>query len=237
MAWEYKEEDRLDAKVARAFHKHIGLERYISSTTVVSASAASAASAAPTAAPTIPTIIQLNTPLTSITAATIIAQSYPLVVESKKIIVDDKMIMVYWRKGLELPFGRIQSAQMRTKVEEAIEDLANVFPSPRPKVSDVRHQHFEEALRKHGSGNCGVYHFARWVAIGQRGVRDPVLSRDLLSTGAHFNAACDFHTKIAPLIQTISLLFQAVDPPMHLHYLKQYRYVLLFFVIVQKLIL
>ncbi|KAF8440640.1 hypothetical protein BGX38DRAFT_847991 [Terfezia claveryi] len=98
-----------------------------------------------------------------------------------------------------------------------------MFPPPRPKVSDVRHQHFEEALEKYGSGNCGVYHFARWVAIGQRGVKDPVLSRDLISSGAHHNGAYMFYRKIAPLIQSVSLLFQAVDPVMHLHYLQQYR--------------
>ena len=26
-------------------------------------------------------------------------------------------------------------------------------------------------------GNCGVYHFAQWVATGQKEVKDPVLSR------------------------------------------------------------
>jgi len=51
---------------------------------------------------------------------------------------------------------------MRKAVEQAISDLAHVqFSTPKAKVSDVRHQHFEEALEKHGSGNCGVYHFAR----------------------------------------------------------------------------
>ncbi|RPB18649.1 hypothetical protein L211DRAFT_843382 [Terfezia boudieri ATCC MYA-4762] len=194
MAWENREEDRLDGKVARAFHKHVRLERHISASAAAGApgtagtagtaptagttptgtasagtasEAASAATAAATAA-TISKIIQLNPPLTSIATATTIAQSYPLVVDSKKIMVDDKIVMVYWRKALEIPFGRIQGAQMRINVEEAIADLAIAFPPPRPKVSDVRYQHFEEALRKHGSGNCGVYHFARWVAIGQR---------------------------------------------------------------------
>ncbi|KAF8442589.1 hypothetical protein BGX38DRAFT_1272305 [Terfezia claveryi] len=201
MAWENREEDRLDGKVARAFYKHVRLERYISASAAAGAPGTTSVGTASEAfsAATAAKIIQLNPPLTSIATATTIAQSYPLVVDSKKIMVDDKIVMVYWRKALEIPFGRIQGAQMRINIEEAIADLAIAFPPPRPKVSDVRYQHFEEALRKHGSGNCGVYHFAPWVAIGQRGVKDPVLSRDLLSTGMHFNAACDFYMKIATL--------------------------------------
>jgi len=89
---------------------------------------------------------------------------------------------------------------MRTAMEEAISDLAKVFPPPKPKDSDVRHQYFEEALKKSSSGNCGVYHFARWVAIGQRGLKDPVLSRDLISGGAHHNGVYMFYRKIASLI-------------------------------------
>ena len=56
------------------------------------------------------------------------------------------------------------------------------------------------------------YHFARWVAASQKGVKDPVLSRDLIFI-------IIVHM-MAPLIQTIPLLFQAVDPQMHLHYLQ-----------------
>ena len=56
-----------------------------------------------------------------------------------------------------------------------------------------------------------------------RGVKDPVLSGDLLSGGAYV-----FYRHIAPLIQAVSLLFQAIDPDVHLHYLQQYRYVQIF---------
>ena len=42
----------------------------------------------------------------------------------------------------------------------------------RPKISDVRHQHFEEALQRYGAGRCGVCHFARWAVTGQEGVKD-----------------------------------------------------------------
>ena len=45
------------------------------------------------------------------------------------------------------------------------------FPNLRMSFS-LPGQHFEEALARHGVGNCGVYHFARWVASGQRGVKD-----------------------------------------------------------------
>ena len=62
-----------------------------------------------------------------------IAQSYPLVVDSKKIMVDDKIILVYWHKRLEIPFGKIHAAEISTKVEEVIEDLGIVFPPSRPK--------------------------------------------------------------------------------------------------------
>ncbi|KAF8423730.1 hypothetical protein BGX38DRAFT_1263869 [Terfezia claveryi] len=189
---EYKESDRLDAKVTRAFHKNLKLETYTTSTSHTSTSPGPSgvpsdvvpgvpgvpSDVVPSIpSPGVPSFIKLNTPLTSVSTATSIAQNYPLVVDSKKISVDDKMIMVYWRKALEIPFGKIQAEQMRTAVEEAIADLAIVFPPPRPKVSDVRHQHFEEALEKYGSGNCGVYHFARWVLLGKEGSKICSLSR------------------------------------------------------------
>jgi len=144
--------------------------------------------------------------------------------------------MVYLWKVYEVPFGKMQAGQMKTAVEEVIADLAHVFPPSRPKDSGVQHQHFEEALEKHGSGNCRVYHLARWVAIDQRGVKDPVLSQDLILSRAHHNRAYVVYRQIAPLIQAVSLLFQAVDPQMHLHYFEQYRYVWLFFTDEYKLI-
>lgn len=110
-----------------------------------------------------------------------IASSYPLVVDSNKIMIDDLMVMVYWRGALEVPFGKSQDMQMGTAVEGAISELENVFPPPRLKSKDVCDPHFEEVLDRHGVGNCSVYHVARWVAIGQRGVKDTLLSRDLLS--------------------------------------------------------
>lgn len=134
------------------------------------------------------------------------------------------MVMVYWPQALGTLFGRAQAAKMGTAVEEAIAYLAVVFPPPRPNNSGVRDQHFERVLRKYGAGNFGVYHFARWVAIGQNGVKDSVLSQDLISTGTHLNNSWLFYSWLNPLIQAISLLFQVVDPQMHLHYLHEYRY-------------
>ena len=113
-------------------------------------------------------------------------------------------------------------------VEEAITDLAVVFPPPRPKKTDVRHQNFEGALARHGSGNCGVYNFARWVPIRQTGVKDPGMSGDLISGGANHIGVYLFHMKISRLIQIVSLFFPTVEPQMHLHYLEQYRYVCMF---------
>ncbi|RPB18659.1 hypothetical protein L211DRAFT_901738 [Terfezia boudieri ATCC MYA-4762] len=248
MELEYPESDRLDAKVARAFHKNIPLITYKSSTTYstsspttsvtstarsatvastasasapetsapaapapeTSAPAASApetstpaASAPETSAPaasapetfapaasasatpatsglhkrkfattiqsdtTYTPIVRLNTQPTPIRHAVSLASTYPLVLESQKIMIDAQMVMIYWKQGLEVPFGRKQAKQMRASVESAIAELGKVFPPPRPKDSDVRHQHFEKALQRHGVGNCGVYHFARWVATNR----------------------------------------------------------------------
>lgn len=152
--------------------------------------------------------IQSNAPFTLVEHATPITAS-------KKIMVDNRLVIVYWRQALEIPFGKVQGQSMMAAVESGILDLATAFPPPRPKVSDQR---FEEALQKYGAGRCGVYHFARWAATGQKG--GPILSRDLIL----HNSAYIFYRQIAPLIQATSLLFQAVDPQMHFHYLNQYRY-------------
>ena len=135
--------------------------------------------------------------------------------------------MVYWEQGLEVPFGRKKALQMYASVESAIAELLTVFPPPKPKTSDIRHQHLTEAVQKYEEGNCdcGVYHFARWVATGQKRMKDLVLSRDIISIGAHVNHSFNIYIHLTPLIQTISLLFQAVDPAMHLHCLQEYRYV------------
>ena len=118
---EYTETDRrLDGKVARAFHKNLMVEKYTS--------AASAASAATAAIP----LVNFNTPLTPFATAESIASGYPLAVESKKIMVDNQMVMVYWKNALEVPFGKRQSMQVRAIVESAISELANVFFPPRP---------------------------------------------------------------------------------------------------------
>jgi len=50
-------------------------------------------------------VIQLKTPLTLISSSTAIALCYPLVSESKKIIVDNQIVMVYWCQAFKAPFG------------------------------------------------------------------------------------------------------------------------------------
>ena len=61
-------------------------------------------------------------------------------------------------------------------IDSNIKHLEAAFPVPRPKPTNVRHQHYSRTLEKYGLHKCGVYHFARWVAQGQAGVRDLVLS-------------------------------------------------------------
>jgi len=160
------------------------------------------------------------------------AASFPVALDSKRIMVDNQLVMVYWRQALEVPFGKVQGRKMMTAVEKSISDLATVFPPPRPKASGVCRQQLEEAEQKHGAKSCGVYHFARWANTSLPGIKDPVLWlnnpvlwRELRSGGAHHNAAYLFYHQIAPLIQAVSLLFHTVDPQMHFKYLQQYRYV------------
>jgi len=189
---EYNKDGQISGKTARVFHKNIDLETLLSDKDD----------------------IQFNAHFAPVEHATSITAS-------KKTMVDSRLVMVYWRQALEIPFGKVQGMNMMAAVESGILGLATAFPPPRPKVFD---RHFEEALQKYGAGRCGVYHFARWAATGQKRVIDPILSRDLISSSSH-NGAYIFYRQIAPFIQATSLLFQAADPQMHLHYLKQYRYV------------
>lgn len=161
-------------------------------------------------------------PITRVHNAFSLASSFDRIVDSVRVKVGTELMLVYWKKALEKPFGHKQGLRLIAQVEDAIDELAETFPPPKPKASDTRHQAFGEAFERHGP-NCGVYHFARWVATGHRGVHDPVLSKDVLSGGAKHNAVFDFYCKIAPLIQVTSLLFEAVDVDMHLQYLLQYR--------------
>lgn len=111
---------------------------------------------------------------------------------------------------------------MKPQVESALTTLIGKVPPPPPKNADSRHQTYLEAVRVHGEKNCGVYHFARWVATGQRGVQKPVLSSDTCSTATRQEVVREFLISVAPLIQSVSMLFHAVDPEMHQEYVDAY---------------
>jgi len=73
--------------------------------------------------------------------------------------------------GVGVPFGRTgkQALQMYASVESAIAELSNVLPLPKPKTSDVRHQHSVEAVQKYGIGNCGCAAFRDGWPLAKRG--------------------------------------------------------------------
>ncbi|KAF8416374.1 hypothetical protein EV426DRAFT_578749 [Tirmania nivea] len=194
--WEYSEPDRVNSSLGRAYKK-IPVQEFAAQ--------------------------DIEDPITPPELAGQLADACVMIEDSVRVSVGDKLVMVFWKNGLMMPYGETKGRQLIATIESSIQNLAAAFPPPRPKPTDVRHQHYVEAVEKYGADRCGVYHFARWVAQGQKGVKDAVLSRDLLATGAKHNAAHLFYRQIAPLIQATSLIFQTVDPEMHLHYLQEYN--------------
>ena len=63
----------------------------------------------------------------------------------------------------------------------------------------------------------------RWVATGQHGVQEPVLSKDSLSSATKLEITRQFFVNIAPLTQAVSLLFSAVDKKVHAKYVGTYQ--------------
>ncbi|KAF8435609.1 hypothetical protein BGX38DRAFT_1333204 [Terfezia claveryi] len=194
--WEYSEADRINSSLGRAYKK-IPIQEFPAQ--------------------------DLKGPITPPEHAGQIADGCRMIEDSLRVSVGDKLVLVYWKNGLMMPYGSTIGGQMISSIESSIHHLAAAYPPPKPKPTDVRHHHYQQAVEKYGEDKCGVYHFARWVAQGQKGMKDPVLSRDILATGAKHNATHLFYRQIAPLIQATSLIFQTVDPEIHLHYLQEYK--------------
>ena len=137
-----------------------------------------------------------------------VAASCQLITEGTRVAVaatgeeeeeSSKAIMVFWKEGLLCLWGENKWVQqLEPQVSRAIAQLGSSYPPPAPKKRDSRHQMYEKEVARFGKKNCGVYHFARWVATGQHRVQEAVLSRDSLSTATNLETTRQFFVNIAP---------------------------------------
>jgi hypothetical protein len=142
---------------------------------------------------------------------------------------DGEQLLIYLQGGLSWPWAKDDGLGLSKKMKDAADELAKDFAPPAPKPKDVRHFNFEALAATHGR-DCGVYHFALWVATGQANVANPrtlhnaVLSHDIVNTAYKTDKATAFFEQITPLIQTIGILFEGIDTETYNKYKNNYNY-------------
>ncbi|KAI9770860.1 MAG: hypothetical protein M1839_003023 [Geoglossum umbratile] len=149
-------------------------------------------------------------------------------VDESMIIKDKKglALVVFFKKGLQWPWGHTQ--KVNGVVSDAVTALVSRYNPPPPSRTDLRHKEFN----KDAEPNCGVYHFALWVATGQSKAANPkhptphqaILSRDILSAAYKTDAVLQFYRSLAPIIQTIGILFEGFDPAGYSRYRANWNY-------------
>jgi hypothetical protein len=137
---------------------------------------------------------------------------------------DGVKLCVFLKGGLSWPWGNNNYPVEETTA--AIEELSNKFPPPPPKLDDIRHTtNYHLLWRRFLGSHVGVYHLCMWIPQGQAGsgasriseLSGVVLSWDIVGAVYKVNVR-----RIAPLIQTLGILFEAMDREQYTDYLNNY---------------
>ncbi|KAI9769841.1 MAG: hypothetical protein M1840_003835 [Geoglossum simile] len=148
-----------------------------------------------------------------------------LIVESE----DGEKLCVFLKGGLSWPWSR--KVTPVDEATDAIDELGHEYPPPPPSPDDIRHTINYPALKAgYPLAHVGLYHLAMWVPKGQAHsrasvadeLRGAVISKRVIATAYKFNAVEKFFRRTTPLMQTIGLLFEAVDKPQYIRYHRNY---------------
>ncbi|KAI5842218.1 hypothetical protein DFP73DRAFT_608522 [Morchella snyderi] len=144
-------------------------------------------------------------------AALALADTFPTVSTNTIIKTSDgEILLVLWKKAIEIPFGHVAGNELLIKLDTAIVNLQTSYKPPKPPPTDKRHKDTSVSIQM--KGICGVYHFAWWFAKGQAKTKDPVISAHLIDT-AYKNQTCiQFFRELAPFQQLLGMIYQVIDP-------------------------
>jgi hypothetical protein len=139
---------------------------------------------------------------------------------------DGRGLVLFFKDALNQPFEKEQP-RLTHVMDQAVETLASRYKPPKPSATDYRHKHFQN-----DSEYKGVYHFALWVPKGQEHGKNPkhptphhaVLSRDIIDRGYKFDAVMQFYKAIGPVIQSIGIWFEMLDPDAYARYHENWEY-------------
>lgn len=134
---------------------------------------------------------------------------------------DGERLAVFLKSGLDRPWKKEKHGELVQTVKEALTALHTVYSPHPPKKTNCRHK--QHQAEDSASGKQGLQYFCLWKAIG-RSQDDPVLSSDIINGGHRMNATVQFFRNITPLTQTISMLFEAVDPTTYNQYQTAYKH-------------
>ncbi len=139
---------------------------------------------------------------------------------------DGVMLVTYLPDGLAQQWPAGKGENLLQESMEAIRRLEKVYPPPKPKGDDIRHSKYEDLVEE--LQVVGLYHFAIWVAKGQLKENEPfkgaILSKEMRETEEKKAHVLRYHQEIAPLIQTIAMILEAVDPETSRRYCENYDY-------------
>lgn len=162
--------------------------------------------------------------------AELLATAGPTVDEDLLVLSQDGYrCCLFLKAGLSRPWrGRKTPIAV---VEEAISMLKEKYPPPAPKKKDIRHTSFKALEAKYGKKNAGLYHFAYWIQAGHGNsktaketlTRGATISSDVIGAGYKFDAVVNFFKAIAPLSQTLGMLFEGLDQENYIRYKENFN--------------
>ena len=134
-------------------------------------------------------------------------------------------LVFFIKDALDMPWEK--GAGLNEIVSRAIVKLANIYKPPAPSPTDYRHKEFQKDCP-----DCGVYHFALWVATGQDNAKNPkhptphqaVLSRDITAASYKSQAVLDLFADLAQVLQSIGIFYEAIDPDAYVRYRANWEY-------------
>lgn len=143
----------------------------------------------------------------------------PIICENLIITTSDGCpLLVFLKGGLLEPWRPEQKREIRSRLDKAVQDLLSVYKPPKtaPDSRDAKWR--SQAATDHKYH--GRYYFGVWTAQGHK---DVVLTDHTRSAGYKSNAVTNLYRTLAPVAQTIGILFEGIDKPAYDRYCANYK--------------
>ncbi|KAI9778042.1 MAG: hypothetical protein M1816_004285 [Peltula sp. TS41687] len=143
----------------------------------------------------------------------------PIISENLIITTSDgSPLLVFLKGGLLDPWWKEKKPKIRSHLEKAVRDLLLVYKPPKSSP-DSRVAEWKSSA-KSDHEYYGRYYFGVWTAQGHKEV---VPTEHTRRAGYKSNAATNLYRTLAPVSQTVGILFEAIDKHMYDRYCANYN--------------